>query len=169
MLTVTIDHMKEGYLRRNGLPRSSLATVTEHWIRHGDFLTVAVLTTDPVYLTEPFIRTTDYELNNNQHVPPYPCEMVQEIERASNAGAHGIVTGAQAQVWYDAVTTGQDSHAGTTPPSARIRLVDGGDCREIRMGSGHEHLLFDHGAGRHDADDIAPHELIWNRRFELLG
>jgi N-carbamoyl-L-amino-acid hydrolase len=31
----------------------------------------------------------------------------------------GIVTGAQAQVWYDAVLTGQDSHAGTTPPSAR--------------------------------------------------
>jgi beta-ureidopropionase / N-carbamoyl-L-amino-acid hydrolase len=31
----------------------------------------------------------------------------------------GIVTGAQAQVWYDAVATGQDSHAGTTPPSAR--------------------------------------------------
>ncbi len=31
----------------------------------------------------------------------------------------GIVTGAQAQVWYDAVVTGQDSHAGTTPPSTR--------------------------------------------------
>ena len=31
----------------------------------------------------------------------------------------GVVTGAQAQVWYDAVVTGQDSHAGTTPPSAR--------------------------------------------------
>src|SRR3954468_2965308 len=31
----------------------------------------------------------------------------------------GIVTGAQAQVWYDATVTGQDSHAGTTPPSAR--------------------------------------------------
>jgi N-carbamoyl-L-amino-acid hydrolase len=31
----------------------------------------------------------------------------------------GIVTGAQAQVWYDAVATGQDSHAGTMPPSAR--------------------------------------------------
>src|SRR5580700_10301942 len=43
----------------------------------------------------------------------------------------GIVTGAQAQVWYDAVCTGQDSHAGTTPPSARrdalvcaARIVD---------------------------------------------
>ena len=31
----------------------------------------------------------------------------------------GIVTGAQAQIWYDAVALGQDSHAGTTPPSAR--------------------------------------------------
>jgi len=31
----------------------------------------------------------------------------------------GIVTGGQAQVWYDAVATGQDSHAGTTPPSTR--------------------------------------------------
>jgi N-carbamoyl-L-amino-acid hydrolase len=31
----------------------------------------------------------------------------------------GVVTGAQAMVWYDAVVTGQDSHAGTTPPSAR--------------------------------------------------
>ena len=31
----------------------------------------------------------------------------------------GIVTGAQAQIWYDAAVTGQDSHAGTTPPSAR--------------------------------------------------
>src|SRR3954452_21796704 len=33
--------------------------------------------------------------------------------------AIGVVTGGQAQVWYDAVATGQDSHAGTTPPSTR--------------------------------------------------
>lgn len=31
----------------------------------------------------------------------------------------GIVTGAQAQIWYDAVALGQDAHAGTTPPVAR--------------------------------------------------
>ena len=31
----------------------------------------------------------------------------------------GVVTGAQAQVWWDARAAGQDSHAGTTPPSAR--------------------------------------------------
>ena len=34
-------------------------------------------------------------------------------------GTIGVVTGAQAQVWYSAVVTGQDAHAGTTPPSAR--------------------------------------------------
>ena len=31
----------------------------------------------------------------------------------------GIVTGGQAQIWYDVVATGRDSHAGTTPPSMR--------------------------------------------------
>ncbi|PWS37464.1 Zn-dependent hydrolase [Falsiroseomonas bella] len=31
----------------------------------------------------------------------------------------GVVTGAQAQVWWDARIVGQDSHAGTTPPYAR--------------------------------------------------
>jgi N-carbamoyl-L-amino-acid hydrolase len=31
----------------------------------------------------------------------------------------GIVTGAQAQIWYEAEMTGFDSHAGTTPPVAR--------------------------------------------------
>ena len=31
----------------------------------------------------------------------------------------GIVTGGQAQLWYDVVATGRESHAGTTPPSIR--------------------------------------------------
>jgi hypothetical protein len=81
MLTVYTTHLKEGYLRRNGLPRSDKATLTEHWIRNGDFLTVMTIVSDPVYLTEPFVRTTDYELNVNQQIPPYPCGVVQEIDR----------------------------------------------------------------------------------------
>ena len=63
----------------------------------------------------------------------------------------GIVTGAQAQIWYEAVITGQDSHAGTTPPIARrdalltaariIELVDatmreGGDGSIAETGRG---------------------------------
>src|SRR5438105_15703667 len=74
VLTIKTTHRKEGYLRRNGLPRSDRATLTEHWMLHGDVLTVAAITTDPVYLTEPFIRTTDYELDPHQWVPPYPCQ-----------------------------------------------------------------------------------------------
>ncbi len=81
VLTVTTTHLKEGYLRRNGLPRSDKATLVEHWMRHGDFLTVAAIVYDPVYLAEPFIRTTDYELDVHQQIPPYPCGVVQEIDR----------------------------------------------------------------------------------------
>ena len=47
MLVVTMTHLKEGYLRRNGLPRSDKATLTEHWIRNGDFLTVIETITTP--------------------------------------------------------------------------------------------------------------------------
>ncbi|MFZ4407247.1 MAG: Zn-dependent hydrolase [Paracraurococcus sp.] len=56
---------------------------------------------------------------------PFPADAYFELhieqgpilEREGKA--IGIVTGAQAQIWYDAVVTGQDAHAGTTPPSAR--------------------------------------------------
>jgi len=56
-------------VRRNGLPRSDEAMLTEHWMLHGDVLTVATIVYDPVYLTEPFIRTTDYELDLHQQNP----------------------------------------------------------------------------------------------------
>jgi hypothetical protein len=81
ILTVTVTHLKEGYVRRNGVPRSDLATVTEHWIRHGNWLTVVTIVNDPVYLSEPFIRSTDYELDEHQLVPPYPCDVVEEVAR----------------------------------------------------------------------------------------
>jgi hypothetical protein len=81
VLTTTVTHLKEGYMRRNGVARSEKASLTEHWIRHGNWLTVMTIVTDPVYLTEPFVRTTDYELDVHQQIPPYPCEVVREIER----------------------------------------------------------------------------------------
>jgi hypothetical protein len=88
MLTVNVTHLKEGYVRRNGVPRSDLATVTEHWMRHGNWLTIATIVNDPVYLSEPFIRTTDYELDEHQLVNPYPCDVVEEIERPKTAVPH---------------------------------------------------------------------------------
>jgi hypothetical protein len=82
MLTVKVTHLKEGYIRRNGVPRSDLATLTEHWMRHGNWLTVVTIVNDPVYLSEPFVRSTDYELDEHQLVPPYPCDVVEEVERS---------------------------------------------------------------------------------------
>jgi hypothetical protein len=87
-LVINTTHLKEGYLRRNGLPRSDRATLSERWMRNGDFLTVMTIIYDPVYLTEPLVRTTDYELNVNQNVPPYPCGVVQEVDRAKGQVPH---------------------------------------------------------------------------------
>ena len=87
VLTVTTTHLKTGWLRRNGLPRSEKAVITEHWVRHGKYLTVATIVNDPAYLTEPFIRTTDFVSNPDQQIPAYPCEAVEEVERSQ-----GVVT-----------------------------------------------------------------------------
>ncbi len=80
MLTVYTTHIKEGELRRNGLPESDRATLIEHFIRNGDYLTHVSIVSDPVYLTEPFVRSQAFRLV----VPEgqnwlYPCESVEEI------------------------------------------------------------------------------------------
>ena len=51
--------------RRNGAASSDQATITTHFIRHGELLTVALLMDDPVYLTEPYILTRSYNLSTN--------------------------------------------------------------------------------------------------------
>src|SRR5213082_2626243 len=56
ILTVTTTHLKEGWIRRNGVPRSDRAVVTEHFIRHGNDLTWVTVIKDPTYLTETMIR-----------------------------------------------------------------------------------------------------------------
>jgi len=81
MLTVTTTHLKIGWIRRNGIPRSDKATLTEHWIRHGEYLTLVSIINDPAYLTEPFIRTTNWVADPRQNIAPYPCEAVTEIVR----------------------------------------------------------------------------------------
>jgi hypothetical protein len=90
VLTITTTHLKEGYLRRNGLPRSDKGTLIEHWIRNDEFLTAVVVMYDPVYLTEPFIRSSEYELNLHQLVAPYPCGVVQEVDRPRGLIPHHL-------------------------------------------------------------------------------
>jgi hypothetical protein len=78
-LKVTTTHLKEGWLRRNGVARSDSATVTEHFIRHGNHLTWSVFVQDPRYLEEPFFRDRDYTLGETGSIGAYPCESVVEV------------------------------------------------------------------------------------------
>ena len=65
-LKVVTTHMKAGYLRKNGVPYSENAIVTEYFDRHteqnGDqWFTVTTIVEDPTYLTQPFITSTDFK------------------------------------------------------------------------------------------------------------
>jgi hypothetical protein len=78
MLTITTTHLKENYIRRNGVPRSDKAIVTEHWVRHGDYLTVTTVIDDPVILTEPLVRSDNWFLDPGQHIGIFGCEYAAE-------------------------------------------------------------------------------------------
>jgi cyclase len=80
VLTVTTTHLKQGWLRRNGVPESDQTTLFERFARHGNYLTHTVIITDPVYLAEPMIRTTDFQLSERDVANwTWPCEYVEEI------------------------------------------------------------------------------------------
>lgn len=81
-LTVYTTHIKQGWIRRNGLRHSDQATVTEHFMRHGDHLVHVMLLTDPLTITEPLIKSQDFVLRvQNGQTWVYPCESVVEIPR----------------------------------------------------------------------------------------
>ena len=81
MLTVTTTHLKPGYIRRNGLARSEKATLLEHFTRHGNVLTWISIVSDPVYLTEPFIKSRNFSYDPGYQMALYPCSVDVEVER----------------------------------------------------------------------------------------
>src|SRR5262245_32154054 len=80
---VKTTHIKMGWIMRNGVPTSDRATMTERFIRHGDYLLDVIIVDDPVYLSEPFIRTQDWRLNlrgePNAWGPCSPAQIADEI------------------------------------------------------------------------------------------
>lgn len=90
MLKITTTHLKEDYYRRNGVPSSDRATLTQYWIRRGDYLTWVTIAYDPIYLTEPMIRSSEYRLALNQQIPPYPCTVVDEVDRPKGVVPHEL-------------------------------------------------------------------------------
>ncbi len=81
-LTITTTHLKENYHRRNEVPSSAKRTVTEHWMRHGDILTVVTVVDDPVFFTEPSVHSQNWFLDPGQSLPQYYCEYVTEVPGA---------------------------------------------------------------------------------------
>jgi glyoxylase-like metal-dependent hydrolase (beta-lactamase superfamily II) len=59
-LEIQTTHLKQGWLRRNGLPESDQATAIEFFVRHGDRLLHTAVVSDPVFLAEPLVVTTDF-------------------------------------------------------------------------------------------------------------
>ena len=65
-LKVVTTNLKPGYLRKNGVPYSASALLTEYFDRvnesNGDaYLVVTTTVEDPVYLTQPFLTASHYK------------------------------------------------------------------------------------------------------------
>lgn len=75
VLVQTATHLKEAYIRRWGPMRSDRTTVRTRWKRIGNYLRATVIVYDPVYLEEPYVRTSLFWISDPALViPPYPCE-----------------------------------------------------------------------------------------------
>jgi len=77
-LKVVTTKLRPGYLRKNGVPYSENAIVTEWYDRHNDpsgtWLVVSTEVKDPQYLTVPFITSTHFKkLPDNAPWKPEAC------------------------------------------------------------------------------------------------
>jgi cyclase len=84
MLEVKTTHLKRFFHRRNGLPQSDQAELTEYFIRHGNnYLTHVAMVDDPVYLTEPLVQSQNFALVSNVTPATYQtwtvCVALEEI------------------------------------------------------------------------------------------
>jgi hypothetical protein len=65
-LRVVTTHLRAGYLRKNGVPYSANAVLTEYFVRLVDrrgqeYLALTQMVDDPQYLQQPYIKTYEYK------------------------------------------------------------------------------------------------------------
>jgi len=78
-LTVVTTNMLPGYIRKNGVPYSDKAILTEHFNRltgqqDDAYLSVTAMVEDPTYLTQPFVRTYTFKKQADASGwDPTPC------------------------------------------------------------------------------------------------
>jgi hypothetical protein len=80
-LKVVTTNFREGYLRKNGVPYSENASITEYIQRlpqhsNGEnWLLVITAVEDPKYLTQPFYTSTQFKLEpDGSKFKPTPCK-----------------------------------------------------------------------------------------------
>jgi glyoxylase-like metal-dependent hydrolase (beta-lactamase superfamily II) len=139
VLVVRTTHLKASWIRRNGVVTSDRVTMTERFIRHGNYLTHVYMIEDPVYLTEPLVRTNGFQLTANPVMQPYPCYATVEVPREKGEVPHHLpgtnpftaefatkhklpleaVRGGAATALPEAVKGGTAAAAASTPAAAR--------------------------------------------------
>ncbi len=78
-LKVVTSNLRPGYIRKNGVPYSDKAAVTEYFdvntMPNGDeWLTVTARVDDPVYLSRPYLTTSDFKrIPDDSGWRPTPC------------------------------------------------------------------------------------------------
>ena len=78
-LKVVTTHMLPGYLRKNGVPYSGNAVLTEYFNRLAGaanevYLLMTAVLEDPTYLTQPFVRTYTFKKEaDGSRWDPTPC------------------------------------------------------------------------------------------------
>jgi hypothetical protein len=80
-LKVVTTRLRAGYLRKNGVPYSEDAVVTEYFNHHSEpdgseWFTVTSVVDDPKYLTEPFITSSSFRQEPDASKwRPTPCDI----------------------------------------------------------------------------------------------
>jgi hypothetical protein len=95
VLVVETTHLKAGFIRRNGVPVSDRATVTEHLVRHGAYITVTRIVQDPVYLEEPSVASSSWIIDPTLRIAASPAgEIVDEVPGQGRAFVPHFLPGA---------------------------------------------------------------------------
>jgi len=90
-LKVMTTHMLPGYLRRNGVPYSGSAVMTEYFDRIDDegtsYLIVTSVVEDAVYLRDIFITTEEYmRMPDGSRWDPEPCRIIPPTSSSQVVG-----------------------------------------------------------------------------------
>ena len=128
ILVVTTTHIKQEWIRRNGIPNSDRSTLIEHFIRHGNILTHMVQWTDPVNLTEPLLRSEEFVYQDRPAGNwTWPCEYVDEVAERPRGEVPHYLPGKSPYAgdfsWrYGVPVEAANGGAETTYPEYRDRL-----------------------------------------------